>query len=115
MKCINCGSENILQDAWAEWSYDAQEWVLHSTQANFWCQTCDGETSYPNNEEVHEPVTIISAPRTPAEAALRFKAAIDCGIYYDQLLRKEPGLLNGGTLRLFRDDSLAEAIGWASR
>ena len=42
--CGECGSSDVLMDAWAEWDARAQEWVLHDTLTNSFCGRCDGET-----------------------------------------------------------------------
>ena len=44
-KCSICGSDRILKDAWAAWDNEAQEWVLHSTLDQEYCEQCDGECS----------------------------------------------------------------------
>ncbi len=45
MVCKECGSEDVLCDAYAEWNYDKQEWVLQNTfDKGAYCNQCDGET-----------------------------------------------------------------------
>ena len=44
--CTECGSHDILCDAYASWDIDAQEWVLLNTFDNSVCEDCGGECSY---------------------------------------------------------------------
>jgi hypothetical protein len=39
-QCQNCGSTEILKDAYATWDAAAQEWVLHSTYDELTCNVC---------------------------------------------------------------------------
>lgn len=41
MVCSECGSEDVLADAWAEWDIDTQEWVLQTTFDEKFCPDCD--------------------------------------------------------------------------
>ena len=45
MVCDRCGGTDVLRDAWASWSVDAQSWELDSTFQWSFCRECDGETS----------------------------------------------------------------------
>lgn len=42
--CKYCGSEDVRADAWAEWDFDKQEWVLAETYDNEYCNSCEGDT-----------------------------------------------------------------------
>lgn len=42
--CPECGSSDVLLDAWAEWDATLQDWVLHDTLTHAYCRRCDGET-----------------------------------------------------------------------
>lgn len=42
--CEECGSDDVMKDAWAEWDTTAQAWVIHSTQDHEYCNACEGET-----------------------------------------------------------------------
>lgn len=44
MICENCGSENVMHDAWAEWDFDNQQWTLGNVFDYAYCTDCDGET-----------------------------------------------------------------------
>ncbi len=44
MICEECGSENVMHDAWAVWDVDAQEWSLGAVFDYMHCDTCEGET-----------------------------------------------------------------------
>ena len=43
MVCAHCGSENVVADAWAEWS--GKEWVLSTVFDYRHCNDCDGKTT----------------------------------------------------------------------
>jgi hypothetical protein len=43
MVCSECGSEQVLKDAYAIWSVEEQEWILHSTYDHADCEECGGE------------------------------------------------------------------------
>ena len=43
MVCDNCGSEDVLRDAFAKWDYDSQEWIFNSTLDTTSCNTCGEE------------------------------------------------------------------------
>ena len=40
--CDECGSTNILRDAWAEWNVEKQDWVLSEYFDNTECGDCGG-------------------------------------------------------------------------
>lgn len=45
MECSNCGSTDVLSDAYAVWDFKKQEWLLSATfDKGAYCNTCDGET-----------------------------------------------------------------------
>lgn len=39
--CENCGSEEVLRDAYAIWDKEEYDWVLHSTYDKWVCENCD--------------------------------------------------------------------------
>ena len=41
--CENCGSENVMIDAYAAWCEEQQKWELHSVYDHGFCDDCDGE------------------------------------------------------------------------
>jgi len=43
--CRECGSDNVMRDAWAVWSVDAQEWELGTVFDQGFCDDCGGEAS----------------------------------------------------------------------
>jgi hypothetical protein len=45
-KCGNCGSNNILKDAYARWCTDSQEWVLQHTFDYTICDDCGSEENW---------------------------------------------------------------------
>ena len=56
--CSNCGSEDILMDAYASWDFDKQEWKLHAIfDKQSVCETCDWEIRIINKEVRDETAT----------------------------------------------------------
>jgi hypothetical protein len=44
MVCAHCGSDEILADAYGEWSVPEQRWVLASVMdKGHYCNACDSE------------------------------------------------------------------------
>lgn len=46
--CNNCGSANVVTDAWACWDEDAQEWVLDEVFEYEYCCNCEQDISIAN-------------------------------------------------------------------
>ena len=44
--CCNCGSKNVVRDAWAEWNIASGDWVLKTVFDEFACDKC-GEANAP--------------------------------------------------------------------
>lgn len=42
--CENCGSANVVKDAWATWDPDALDWVIKDVFDHEWCEDCEDET-----------------------------------------------------------------------
>lgn len=38
--CNECGSDEILVDAFGEWDSEGNQWVLHSTYDDLFCSSC---------------------------------------------------------------------------
>lgn len=51
--CSECGSEDVLVDAYASWNYGKQKYELDSTYDNTFCNNCGGECSI-NEIEITE-------------------------------------------------------------
>jgi hypothetical protein len=49
MVCSNCGSDEVVKDAWAEWDTEKQEWILQNVFDDTFCNSC--EESHSLNEE----------------------------------------------------------------
>ena len=43
--CAECGSDDVLRDAWAAWDADRQEWVLASVFDDGFCEACERSVS----------------------------------------------------------------------
>lgn len=43
--CSDCGSENVMRDAWAVWNAETQEWELGSVFDQGFCDDCQCESS----------------------------------------------------------------------
>lgn len=51
MVCANCGSEDVLADAYASWNYTEQRWEVESTfDKGAFCRDCDGDTRIDEKE-----------------------------------------------------------------
>ena len=43
--CSHCGSDNVRADAYASWSSEEGDWVLHSVYDARFCENCEREVS----------------------------------------------------------------------
>ena len=43
--CTECGSNNVMWDAWAKWDEDTQEMYMENYYDHTYCNNCDGECS----------------------------------------------------------------------
>ncbi len=43
LHCSECGSEDVMQDAWAVWNAELQMHEVLSVMDHAYCNTCDGE------------------------------------------------------------------------
>ena len=43
--CSECGSDNVLADAYARWNSEKNDWELDSTFDSYYCNECEGECS----------------------------------------------------------------------
>jgi hypothetical protein len=43
--CSNCGSTNVMRDAWATWCVEKQDRELGSVFDQGYCDKCEGEAS----------------------------------------------------------------------
>lgn len=43
--CKDCGTDNVVRDAWAAWSPHENKWVLETTFDHAHCFNCEGQTS----------------------------------------------------------------------
>lgn len=43
--CSECGSDDVVRDAWAAWDADRQEWVLASVFDDGFCEACERSVS----------------------------------------------------------------------
>lgn len=48
--CRDCGSEDVVRDAWAEWDVENQEWVLQDYFDAAYCNNCEGECKLEEKE-----------------------------------------------------------------
>jgi hypothetical protein len=44
MICKECGSDNVVRDAWASWDLSSQQWVLEDLFDYGYCNFCEGES-----------------------------------------------------------------------
>lgn len=52
--CPDCGGENVLNDAYAEWDVKKQKWVLQNTFDEFICDDCNAGEITPLEIEVKQ-------------------------------------------------------------
>jgi hypothetical protein len=45
MVCEDCGSQDVMRDAWAHWDVGSQDWVLGAVFDYAHCDACGGETN----------------------------------------------------------------------
>lgn len=45
IRCGTCGGSNVMRDAWAVWSDEAQAWELGAVFDAGFCDDCGGEAS----------------------------------------------------------------------
>lgn len=51
MVCKECGSDDVLCDAYAVWDVDTQQWeVVNTFDKGAYCNECDGETRLEQEE-----------------------------------------------------------------
>ena len=43
--CCDCGSDDVLRDAWAAWDVERQEWTLSQVFDDGFCNRCEREVS----------------------------------------------------------------------
>lgn len=54
MVCRECGSEDVLADAYAEWNVELQQWEVQNVfDKGSFCQQCDGECRI-DGEQIYE-------------------------------------------------------------
>jgi uncharacterized OB-fold protein len=44
VSCKACGSEYVVRDAWVEWDYKEQDWVIKDVFDYAHCEDCNGKT-----------------------------------------------------------------------
>lgn len=57
MICANCGGENVMRDAWAQWDAESQQWTLSATFDHAHCEDCDGAAWIEERELTPTPIT----------------------------------------------------------
>lgn len=51
MVCADCGSEEVVKDAYASWNIETQEWEVASTHdKGSYCSICDDEVYIESKE-----------------------------------------------------------------
>ncbi len=47
MVCTECGSDEVLADAYVQWGVEKQEWIVQNVfEKGDYCDSCDGEARY---------------------------------------------------------------------
>lgn len=44
MVCVECGSNQVIRDAWAVWDRERQQWKLGGLHESEFCSCCDQPT-----------------------------------------------------------------------
>lgn len=52
--CPECGSPDVLRDAYAAWDPEENDWILYASFDYFICNNCDAEDIRPVEEPYHE-------------------------------------------------------------
>lgn len=66
--CTECGSEDVVSDAWASWDIETQQWVLEDTFDMSYCRSCESESNTGSNlktEPIEETNTFCSVCHSP--------------------------------------------------
>lgn len=50
MLCSECGSTEVCLDAFASWDIPTQQWVLHNTYDDAFCQSCERDCTIEEEE-----------------------------------------------------------------
>jgi hypothetical protein len=61
MICSQCGSDEVLRDAYASWCIETQQWVLDNVFDYAHCRTCDEETNIEEIECKDTPADLLHA------------------------------------------------------
>lgn len=54
--CSECGSEDIVKDAWVRWNVETQEWEIEETFSETYCHECEGDC-YPVRKGLNDDKT----------------------------------------------------------
>ena len=47
MVCTECGSDEVLADAYVQWDVEKQDWIVQNVfEKGGYCDTCEGEARY---------------------------------------------------------------------
>ena len=65
ISCRNCGSDRVVRNAWACWSYERQEWKLGNMFDYAFCITCEIECTI--QETAEETIPQHSSSPRPTE------------------------------------------------
>lgn len=65
ISCRNCGSDRVVRDAWACWSYERQEWELGNMFDYAFCIACETECTI--QEAAEEAIPQQSSSPHPTE------------------------------------------------
>jgi hypothetical protein len=50
--CRECGSEDVVRDAWVRWDASSQAWEIATTLPAAYCHQCDGEVALDHQPEL---------------------------------------------------------------
>lgn len=79
--CSECGSHDVQRDAFAEWDYDTQQWVVGPVFDQGYCENCQGEASLDEIEVTPEQAAAypqyVEGRERMGEEALTFARWLD--------------------------------------
>jgi len=55
--CTTCGSEDVSQDAWADWDPASEQMVLRQSFDDSYCHSCESECSV-EEQEITDPTRL---------------------------------------------------------
>ncbi len=103
--CSHCGSDNVRADAYASWSSEEGDWVLHSVYDARFCENCEREVSLLEIDEETEMEIGFYGMIKDGDGARRVEGH-ETPDFFDVMVRTT-ALESGDILTLFEFDDLS--------